>query len=74
MVTEQKFREGDKAIYQNQQVKIAGYGVNHTGLKCGSSTPDEIVVIEFAPFVDPNHRREVCEDELELDELELVKR
>ena len=64
MVTNHKFKEGDTAIYQDQRVMIAGYGVNHMGLKCDASTPDEIVVIESESFADPTHRREVCEDEL----------
>jgi hypothetical protein len=66
MFTTHKFKEGDSVIYQAQRVVIAGYGVNHLGLKCGESTPDEIVVIEFESSTDSKPRLEVCEHELEL--------
>jgi hypothetical protein len=66
MFANQKFKPGDRAIFKDQRTVIIGYGANHLGLKCGASTPDEIVVIEFESSADPKPRREVCEEELEL--------
>ena len=66
MFPNHKFQNGARVVYQTKSVLVVGYGINHLGLRCGESTPDEVVIVEFESSVDSKPRREVCENELEL--------